>query len=89
MYIYIYIYIYHSSMEIQKLYIHTNPYPEISIFCLSARFVSSEALSLWAALGGCNCKVRGAVCERLVALIFGLWNHCSWHEIAGGMPQVT
>lgn len=40
------------------------------------RFVSSEALSLWAALGGCNCKVRGAVCERLVALIFGLWNHC-------------
>lgn len=51
----------------------------IRFVSVSARFVSSEALSLWAALGGCNCKVRGVVCERLVALIFGLWNHCSWH----------
>lgn len=40
------------------------------------RFVASEALCLWALLGGCNCKVQKEVCERLVSLVHGLWELC-------------
>lgn len=31
---------------------------------------------MWALLGGCNCKVPSEVCERLVALVFRLWERC-------------
>ena len=42
----------------------------------SDRCVASEALIMWALLGGCNCKVPSQVCERLVALVFRLWERC-------------
>jgi len=40
------------------------------------RYLASEALIMWALLGGCNCKVPSQVCERLVALVFRLWERC-------------
>ena len=41
-----------------------------------ARFVAPDSVYLWALLGGCNCKVPTEVCELLLSLVCGLYQHC-------------
>mmetsp|Transcript_137299 Transcript_137299/g.333626 ORF Transcript_137299/g.333626 Transcript_137299/m.333626 type:complete len:677 (+) Transcript_137299:1095-3125(+) len=42
----------------------------------SSKIVASEAPCFFAVLGGCNRKVEAVLCERLIALAAGLWDHC-------------
>jgi len=42
----------------------------------SLKIVAAEAPCIFAILGGCNRKVEAAVCERLIALAAGLFEHC-------------
>jgi len=42
----------------------------------SLKMAANEAPCFFAVLGGCNRKVEVALCERLIALASGLWEHC-------------
>jgi len=42
----------------------------------SLKIAATEAPCLFALLGGCNRKVEASICERLIALVAGLWEHC-------------
>lgn len=42
----------------------------------SLKVAATEAPCFFAVLGGCNRKVEAAVCERLIALTAGMWEHC-------------
>jgi len=57
----------------------------LSLTCESCpenlRAVSAEAPAIFSALGSCNRKVDAAICEGLVELAAGLWQHCRLRSV--------